>query len=90
MTYSDIVYENAKVMAKGQVTLPKEIRDKMNIKVGDKVSFVYDGEKVVLMNPAILALRIFQEEMKGTAKELGIESEDSVVGWLKDVRKETQ
>ena len=30
----------AKVTAKGQITLPKNIRDRLNLGVGDKVAFI--------------------------------------------------
>ena len=33
---------------KGQVTIPKAIRDRLGVKVGEKVLFVMRGEEVVL------------------------------------------
>ena len=30
----------AKITSKGQITLPKEVRDRMGLKAGDEVSFV--------------------------------------------------
>ena len=38
----------ATVTSKGQITIPKEIRDLLNIRTNDKVDFVLDGERVVL------------------------------------------
>ena len=32
--------EVAKVTSKGQITIPRDIRDKMNIKRGDKIVFL--------------------------------------------------
>lgn len=37
------------VTSKGQVTIPKEIRDLLRIRSNDKVDFVLDGEKVLLV-----------------------------------------
>ncbi|HEY6871188.1 MAG TPA: AbrB/MazE/SpoVT family DNA-binding domain-containing protein [Geobacteraceae bacterium] len=37
------------VTSKGQVTIPKEIRDLLHIHSNDKVDFVLEGEKVVLV-----------------------------------------
>ena len=37
------------VTSKGQVTIPKEIRDLLHIRSNDKVDFVLDGERVLLV-----------------------------------------
>ena len=39
----------AKVTTKGQVTIPKGIRDAFGIRPNDKVDFEREGEKIVLM-----------------------------------------
>jgi AbrB family looped-hinge helix DNA binding protein len=36
------------VSAKGQVTIPKDIRKAIGLKTGDRVTFVADGDKVIL------------------------------------------
>ena len=36
------------VTSKGQVTIPKEIRDALGIGEGDKVIFLFDGETAVI------------------------------------------
>ena len=38
----------ATVTTKGQVTIPKEIRDLLHIRCNDKVDFILDGERVFL------------------------------------------
>ena len=37
-----------RVTSKGQVTIPKEVRDKLGIAPGDEVGFREDGEMVIL------------------------------------------
>lgn len=37
------------VTTKGQVTIPKEIRDQLQIRTNDKVDFIVEGERVVLV-----------------------------------------
>ncbi len=39
----------ATVTSKGQVTIPKEIRDILHIQTNDKIDFVLDGERVMLV-----------------------------------------
>jgi len=38
----------AKVLAKGQIVIPKEIRDKANLRVGDKVDVKMTGKGIVV------------------------------------------
>lgn len=42
--------ENAKVMSKGQVTVPKAVRDVMGISPGDRVTFIVNDGKVQIVN----------------------------------------
>ena len=37
--------DNAKVMSKGQVTIPKEVREVLGVQSGDKVTFIVDGTR---------------------------------------------
>ncbi|MCS7386877.1 MAG: AbrB/MazE/SpoVT family DNA-binding domain-containing protein [archaeon GB-1867-005] len=39
----------AKIMTKGQVTIPKAVREKFNLNVGDLVLFVEENGKLILM-----------------------------------------
>ncbi len=36
------------ISAKGQVTIPKDIRKALGLKAGDRVTFVADGDKALL------------------------------------------
>ena len=45
--------DNAKVMAKGQVTIPKRIREFLNLENGDYVAFVVNKDKVEIYNSKI-------------------------------------
>jgi antitoxin PrlF len=38
----------ATVTSKGQVTIPKEIRDLLHIRTNDKLDFILEGERVLL------------------------------------------
>lgn len=71
-----VVLESAKVMSKGQVTIPKDIREKLKINEGDQLVFVYDNEKVIMMNSAIYAMKLMQDVMKNEAIKNDIKEED--------------
>lgn len=80
--------ELAKVTSKGQITIPVAIRNMLGIREGDKILFVEDGEKVVMMNATTSALLKAQETFRGVAEELGIQNEQDVVDMVKEIRSE--
>lgn len=47
---TEVFIDNAKVMAKGQVTIPKKIRDILKIGNGDYVTFIVDEGKIQIVN----------------------------------------
>ena len=89
MFFKGVKYmELAKITAKGQITIPVQIRKMLNLKDGDKVVFMTDGGKVVMENSVRLAIREAQEAFAGLAEELGLKTEEDVVALVKEVRKE--
>ena len=82
--------EIAKVTSKGQITIPRDIRVKMNIKRGDKIVFFEDNGKYFLQNSASLAVKALediQNIMKGEAEKAGFNDSDDVVKYIKSLRK---
>lgn len=80
--------ELAKVTSKGQITIPAAIRKLLGVKDGDKVLFVQEGNKVVMMNASVNALMEAQKAFQGMAKELGISDEQDVVDMVREIRAE--
>ena len=80
--------ELAKITSKGQITIPVSVRKQLGVKDDDKVLFVNDGDKIVLMNASMIALRDVQQAFQGVAKELNIHNEDDVVSMVKEIRAE--
>lgn len=78
--------DNAKVMAKGQVTIPKDVRDVLGVSGGDRVTFVVEGDSVRIMNSAVYAMQILQRGMVGEAERAGLTSEDDVMALVKEFR----
>ncbi|CAW99770.1 AbrB/MazE/SpoVT family DNA-binding domain-containing protein [Tuanshanicoccus lijuaniae] len=46
----DTFMDTAKVMSKGQVTIPKRIRELLNLENGDYVTFVVNKDRVEIQN----------------------------------------
>lgn len=42
----------AKVTSKGQITIPKMIREALELEAGDRVLFALEGNRKVVMSPA--------------------------------------
>jgi hypothetical protein len=50
--------------------------------------FIQQDEKVILMNAAVYAMKVFQKEMEGEAQKAGIYSDDDVVDIVMQMRRE--
>jgi AbrB family looped-hinge helix DNA binding protein len=73
---------NATVTTKGQVTIPKEIRDYLNLDTGSKVDFIVDENGTVKLIP----LNIPVQNLSGILHRKGMipvtlaEMEEAIVG----------
>lgn len=83
---SNTFVDNAKVMAKGQVTIPKDVRDVLGVSSGDRITFVVEGNNVRIVNSAVYAMQILQRGMVGEAERAGLTSEDDVMALIKELR----
>ncbi|PKM42449.1 MAG: AbrB/MazE/SpoVT family DNA-binding domain-containing protein [Firmicutes bacterium HGW-Firmicutes-8] len=80
--------ELARLSSKGQITIPIEIRKKLNLKEGDKVLFLEENGKIIIANSSLIALREFQQAMEGEAEKQGLRSEEDVNELVKEIRGE--
>ena len=80
--------DSAKVMAKGQVTIPKDVRKTLGVSNGDRISFIVEGNTVRIVNSAVYAMQVLQQEMKGEARKAGLENDDDIVNLVTEMRKE--
>lgn len=63
-----------RVQEKGQVTVPREIREKLDLKKGDMVTFVETAEGVVI-KPAEVVVSDALDELGRALKEKGLSLE---------------
>ena len=82
--------DNAKVMSKGQVTIPKDVREILGVSTGDRVTFIVEGTSVRIVNSAVYAMQILQNEMAGEAERTGLTSEEDVMTLVNDLRSEEE
>lgn len=82
--------DNAKVMSKGQVTIPKDVRDVLGVSNGDRVTFVVENGSVHIFNSAVYAMKMFQSQMAGEAEKAGLTSEEDIQALVDEVRAESE
>jgi len=82
------IIDTAKVLPKGQITIPKDIREHMSINIGDRLTFICRDDRIVIMNSAVFALKEFQNAMEGEAEKSGVHSEEDVVDLVMQMRYE--
>lgn len=85
---TNVFTDNAKVMSKGQVTIPKDIRKVLGISSGDRVTFIVKNNKVQIINSAIYAMQVLQSEMVGEAEKAGLHTDEDVMSLVKEIRNE--
>ena len=78
----------ARITAKGQITIPIEIRKNLGVKEGDKVAFIKGDNGIMLVNSNKIAWDIIQKAMEGEAEKAGFTSEEDIVQYCKEIRQE--
>ena len=82
--------DNAKVMSKGQVTIPKDVREILGISSGDRITFVVENGNVRLINSAVYAMQLLQAQMAKEAENTGLTSDEAIMDLVKEVRAESE
>lgn len=82
--------DNAKVMSKGQVTIPKDVREILGISSGDRITFVVENGNVRLINSAVYAMQLLQAQMANEAENTRLTSDEAIMDLVKEVRAESE
>jgi len=85
-----VLVENVKILPKGQVTIPRDIRRSLGVDEGDRVTFIQQDDMVIMMNSAIYAMKMLQEAMQGEAERTGLFTEEDAYNLIADLRRESQ
>lgn len=80
--------DSARVMSKGQVTIPKDVRKVLRIGPGSRVGFIVENGSVRIVNSLSFAMSNLQKEMKGAADRTGLTTDEAVAEMVKEVREE--
>ena len=84
-------YDVISISSKGQIVIPKEMRDELSIQTGDKIVAMCEGNTIVLRRCQKPTHKEFQEALdscRSWAKEVGLTQQD-VDDAIKQVREES-
>lgn len=84
----DTFIDNAKVMAKGQVTIPKDVRTVLGLDNGSRVTFIVDHGTVRMVNSAVYAMEMLRGKMAGEGEKARLTSEADVNAAVRAIRSE--
>ena len=70
MSEATILINDARVLSKGQVTIPKNIREVLGVTTGDRVTFIFENGSVRVINSAIIC----NAKISGADERTGRES----------------
>lgn len=80
--------EVSRMTSKGQVTIPKSIRERLNLKEGDRVAFIEDENgNVTIKKASTLVFNRLADKIARMAEEEGI-TEEKLLETLERVREE--
>ena len=79
---------NEVIMPTGQVVIPEPILKILGVSNGDRIGFIIEKDSVRMVNPAIHAMNILQDEMEGEAEKANLTSEEEILKLVKDIRDE--
>jgi antitoxin PrlF len=69
----------ATITSKGQITLPARLREKLNLKDGDKVEFYLDHLGRVMMRPRNRSAKGFLSALEPRKPETALASDDEAI-----------
>lgn len=82
--------EVAKLSSKGQITIPISVRNKLQLKTGDKIVILEENGRFYLENSAFIAFNRISKDFENSAKEAGFDTEDDMQEYMKEIRSEVR
>ncbi len=83
-------FSTTKLSSKGQIVIPEEIRDNLNLKEGDQFVVIGQGDTVILKSitpPSLSDFSSLMQEASRSAKSLNLKKSD-VAKTIKKVRRQ--
>lgn len=73
----------ATITSKGQTTIPKDVRDRLNLKAGDRLDFVFDEDGTLRVVPLNVSLDDLKSILPSPQRKLSDEELNDAIasGW---------
>ena len=88
MWYKGDSMQSVVVNESGQITIPSMLMEKLGIEKGCELYLFESDGKLIIQNDNRDPLDVIQEELRGEAERVGWNSEEDVVKYIKELRKE--
>src|SRR6478752_8281618 len=75
----DYKVSTAVLTSKGQTTIPKDVRDYLGLRPGDRIEFVLTEDKTVLLKPATRAVTDLKGFLPKPPKPVSVEAMNAAV-----------
>ncbi|MCB0262083.1 MAG: AbrB/MazE/SpoVT family DNA-binding domain-containing protein [Calditrichaeota bacterium] len=69
----------AKITSKGQITLPKKVREKLHLKTGDKIQFEINSDGKIEITPVIFHLSDLQGMLTPPANPVSLSEMNAAI-----------
>lgn len=69
----------ATLTSKGQTTLPKSVRNRLNLKTGDRLEFVFEDDGRVTLVPATLSVKGLKGLLPKPSRSASIEKMNAAI-----------
>jgi antitoxin PrlF len=80
----------AKITSKGQITIPKEVRDRLGVKPGDSLEFAFEGDRLEVKPKKRRSIRefygIFPPDKSPAGRRFSSWAEERELAWSDRLR----
>ena len=68
----------------------RKVRSRFQKILGDRITFIDEGNVVRIVNSAVYAMQVLQNDMAGEAERTGLNNEEDVIALVKELRNEDE
>jgi AbrB family looped-hinge helix DNA binding protein len=82
--------DDARIVSKGQMTMPKGIRDLLKIEEGDRLTFICEGDYAIIINTNAAATHPLRRGKADKPEKSGLIGEEEIIALCREARAEIE